>query len=79
MLIRNDMQGFNGFIIDANLLDLEMENDSFTWFGTQGKCSKLDRFLVNSIWSDLGQWSVKSLCRLSSDHKPIMLSSNSVS
>lgn len=76
---RSDMQGFNCFIKDANLLDLEMENDSFTWFGPQGKCSKLDRFLVNEVWLESGQWTVKALCKLSSDHKPILLSCNLIS
>lgn len=76
---RNDMQGFNNFIKDANLLDLDMINDSFTCFGPQGKCTKLDRFLENEVWLESGQWSVKALCRLSSDHKPILLSCKLIS
>lgn len=43
------------------------------------KCSKLDRFLVNSVWLESGAWSVKALCRLSSDHKPILLSCKYIS
>lgn len=65
---RTDIKGFNSFIKNANLMDLEMENKSFTWFGPQGKCSKLDRFLVNSLWFESGMWNVKALSRLSSDH-----------
>lgn len=76
---RNDIQGFNRFIKNSNLLDLDMEDGSFTWFGPQGKCSKLDRFLINNIWAESGQWSVKALCRLTSDHKPIILSSDKAS
>lgn len=63
------MKEFNAFIKDANLMDLEMKNDNFTWFGPQGKCSKLDRLLVNSNWLESGSWSIVSLCRLASDHK----------
>lgn len=76
---RNDMKGFNAFIKDANLTDMEMGNDSFTWFGPQEKCSKLDRFLVNNNWLDSGSWSVVALCRLTSDHKPIHFSCNHIS
>lgn len=70
---RRDTQVFDAFIKNSNLQDLEMDNDNFTWFGPQGKCSKLDRFLVNCKWLESGQWSVKSHCRLSSDHNPIQL------
>lgn len=70
---RRDMKEFNAFIKDANLMDLGLGNDNYTWFGPQGKCSKLDRFLVNGVWLESGSWSVSSLCRISSDHKPIHL------
>lgn len=67
------MNGFSSVIKDVNLMKLEMENDNFTWFGPQGRCSKLDRYLVNDKWLDFGSWAVKAHCRLSSDHKPIHL------
>lgn len=70
---RRDMKEFNALIKDANLMDLGLGNDNYTWFSPQGKCSKLDRFLVNGVWLELGSWSVSSLCRISSDHKPIHL------
>lgn len=70
---RRDLVGFNEFIHDSNLLDLEIVNSLFTWFGPQGKKSKLDRALVNANWMDLGQWTLKALCRSNSDHRPLLL------
>lgn len=70
---RNDSKGFEYFITDNNLFDLELNNSLFTWFGPNGKCSKLDRFLVNDKWMEVGSWQASSLCRQLSDHKPIFL------
>lgn len=44
---RNDMMHFNDFINNVNLLELAASNATFTWFGSQGRKSKLDRVLVN--------------------------------
>lgn len=53
---RNDFKGFEYFISDNNLFDLVLNNTLFTWFGSNGKCSKLDRFLVNDKWMEVGSW-----------------------
>lgn len=47
---RNDTEGFNKYIANANLMDLAINNSQFTWFGPAGKKSKLDRMLVNHEW-----------------------------
>lgn len=49
---RSDSEGFNHLINNANLLDLALLNDQFTWFGPLGRKSRLDRALVNSSWWD---------------------------
>ncbi|XP_074360367.1 uncharacterized protein LOC141700527 [Apium graveolens] len=70
---RMDVQGFASFIKSNNLCDVGLINDSFTWFGPQGKCNRLDRFLLNDLWFSEGLWEVKALHRLLSDHKPLVL------
>lgn len=74
LICRRDAKGFDNFIRDNNLLDLAFNNTCFTWFGPNGKCSKLDRFLVNDKWFEVGTWQAISLCRNLSDHKPILIS-----
>lgn len=44
---RKDSVGFDNFIKDNILLDINLSNASFTWFGPDGKCSKLDRVILN--------------------------------
>ncbi|KAK1396773.1 hypothetical protein POM88_006636 [Heracleum sosnowskyi] len=65
---------FNDFIQDCNLMDLEPQNSTFTWFGKDGKRSKLDRFLLDSVWFSKCQWKVHALGRKHSDHKALILS-----
>lgn len=55
------------------MLDLGITNSLFTWIGTDGKCSELDRFLLSESWFIYGQWKVNSLGRQLSDHKAIYL------
>lgn len=75
---KKDSIGFDSFIKDNNLLDLGIINSSFTWFGANGKCNKLDRFLLNGKWFGIGSWKVSSLGRQLLDHKIIYLQSDQV-
>ena len=52
---RHDMEAFNRMIDDGNLLEIEITNAKFTWFGPDGKKSKLDRVLVNTEWLQNGK------------------------
>ncbi|KAJ0878597.1 putative RNA-directed DNA polymerase [Helianthus annuus] len=66
---------FNEFIFDTGLIEYSMSGRKFTFFSDNGnKCSKLDRFLVNSEF--FNSWpaaSCRVLSRLWSDHNPIIL------
>ena len=70
---RNDTEGFDSLIKDCNLLDISPANANFTWYGPEGKKSRLDRILVNFDWSQMAIWEVSALCRKHSDHKPLMM------
>ncbi|KAL8519404.1 hypothetical protein ACS0TY_010371 [Phlomoides rotata] len=46
-----DMDKFNDFILQSNLIDIQLTGRFFTWYHPDGSCkSKLDRVLVNSEW-----------------------------
>ena len=68
-----DSREFNDLIKDHNLLDIKMINASYTWFGSEGRKSRLDRALLNGVWFQTAIWEIKALCRKHSDHKPILL------
>lgn len=72
-----DSVEFNDFIIHNNLFDAKFINSPFTWYGRDGKCSKLDMVLLNRNWFDSGDWLLKALDRKNSDHRAILLSSKS--
>lgn len=43
-----EMENFDGFINQNNLLDISLRGRVFTWYRSDGTCkSKLDRALVN--------------------------------
>uniref|UniRef100_A0A2N9G4U0 Reverse transcriptase domain-containing protein n=1 Tax=Fagus sylvatica TaxID=28930 RepID=A0A2N9G4U0_FAGSY len=70
------MVGFSDFISNLGLLDPPLEGGSFTWSNNRGNpsMSRIDRFLFTTDWD--GCFSLiwqKRLCRLLSDHSPIML------
>ncbi|KAK1365142.1 hypothetical protein POM88_040703 [Heracleum sosnowskyi] len=69
---------FNKFIEDINLMDLEILNSSYTWFGVDEKKSKLDRVLPNSQWFSIGAWMIKAMNMKLSDHKPLVLFINKI-
>lgn len=70
---RRDVDGFNKLIDNSNLMEMGMINARFTWFGYDGRQSKLDRALVNSSWFMKSEWIVKALPKKHSDHKPILM------
>lgn len=74
MYRRNDITGFNQFVDNSNLLDLDIVDGPFTWFGLAGRKSILDRTLVNSHWWSEGSWILRTTNRKRSDHKALLLS-----
>lgn len=64
---------FDLFIKNLNLLEVPLVKGEFTWFGPNGKRSKLDRCLVNLDWMEQGNWIVESHPRKSSDHRALVL------
>lgn len=60
-------------LVDGGLWDIPLVSHKFTWFGPQGKKSKLDRAIVNVKWSENYQWHLYSFQRQHSDHRPIFL------
>lgn len=71
----NDMERFNNFIGDNNLIEVQLTGKRFTWYRPDGTCkSKLDRMLVNSTWCR--SWPnqiLKDGRRSLSDHIPIFI------
>ncbi|WOG92471.1 hypothetical protein DCAR_0311740 [Daucus carota subsp. sativus] len=72
----HESSAFNDFIEDTGLIDVHLVNSMFTWFGPANKCSRLDRILVSHDWLSLGNWSLTAQDRVSSDHRPIVLTIN---
>ncbi|KAK1393562.1 hypothetical protein POM88_012618 [Heracleum sosnowskyi] len=70
---RSDVDGFNRLIDNVNLLDPEIDNAQYTWYGPTGKRCKFDRILFNNTWWGSGQWSLRALNRKKSNHKPLLL------
>lgn len=71
---------FNSLIQDLAIIDLPMNNQSFTWSNMQRNptMARLDRFLVSTEWDqEFPLTKVESLPRVTSDHFPILLSSES--
>lgn len=70
-----EMDDFNHFIADANLVEIPLCGRFYTWYRKNGSCkSKLDRLLVNEEW--INKWpdySLKSGGRSFSDHCPIFI------
>lgn len=73
------IRGFRQAMIDAGLIDLQMNGYEFTWFKSLGTVraveEKLDRALVNSSWCNLfPAAALEFLTTTSSDHYPLLLS-----
>jgi len=70
------MIDFSDFIEDMDLLDLQLEGGSFTWFkgDNNNADSRIDRILISKEWDDsfckIKQAVLQKLC---SDHNPIAL------
>ncbi|KAL4342378.1 hypothetical protein GQ457_08G025470 [Hibiscus cannabinus] len=43
-------ENFNSFIQGSKLIDLPLRGKKFTWYGPNGKRSRLDRFLIDEYW-----------------------------
>ncbi|KAK9941488.1 hypothetical protein M0R45_018082 [Rubus argutus] len=75
------MNIFNDFITEANLRDLPLLNPKFTWSNMRDEAvwRRLDRFLFSSEWEDCFPNARQStLSRVTSDHCPIELNTNSL-
>ncbi|KAK1360352.1 hypothetical protein POM88_044826 [Heracleum sosnowskyi] len=66
------MESFNDFIKDQNLFDIDLSNTKFTWIGSAGKKSRLDRVLVCEKWFAAGEWGLFAMHRKKSDHKRLI-------
>lgn len=56
--LSNQMQQFNRFIQECELIDLPLRGASYTWTNNQDRrvCSRLDQFLLSSDWLNQDQW-----------------------
>lgn len=70
----SDSIELDSFLKDLDFWDVPLVNAEFTWFGPYSRCSRIDRALINHNWRSLGQWSLFSLGRKSSDHSVLLLS-----
>lgn len=66
------------FMAQTDLGDVPIHKGVFTWFGPGGRCSRLDRVLINHTWRVQEEWSLISKGRKSSDHFAILLSQNNI-
>ncbi|KAL4385576.1 hypothetical protein GQ457_15G025080 [Hibiscus cannabinus] len=70
---------FNRFIEDCELVDLPLLGKKFTWFGPNGKRSRLDRFLLDiGLVSITSEWIQEGLKRSVSDHVPVLLYNSTI-
>ncbi|KAK8698013.1 hypothetical protein V6N13_114145 [Hibiscus sabdariffa] len=68
---------FCEFVCTAALSNVPLQGKAFTWFGSENKCSRLDRFLVSNEWFQrFDSLAVISLPRELFDHSPILLVSD---
>ncbi|XP_020233376.1 uncharacterized protein LOC109813582 [Cajanus cajan] len=70
-----DMEEFNSFIRDMELIDVPLVGKRFTWFRSDGSMmSRLDRVLVSESWSaHWGAGFVEVIPHDVSDHCPLIL------
>lgn len=71
-----DSEDLNDFILLNNLLDIPINNYTFSWFGPLNKQSQLDRALLSQNWKHLQQWNLKGIGRKHSDHVFLHLFTN---
>ncbi|KAL8503461.1 hypothetical protein ACS0TY_022272 [Phlomoides rotata] len=72
---KREMEDFDKFIRDSNLIDLPLSGRSYTWYRPDDSCkSRLDRFLLNEEWiACYPKAHLKGLPRSISDHCPLIL------
>ncbi|KAE8726444.1 hypothetical protein F3Y22_tig00006886pilonHSYRG00006 [Hibiscus syriacus] len=69
-----EIEAFNKFIENCNLLDMPLAGRKFTWFGPSNRRSRLDRIFVEDDWlQENCEVSLWGLPRTVSDHIPIVL------
>lgn len=71
---QKDSSWLNSIIINNNLWDVPLTNYQITWFGPNGKCSKLDRALIKCKGHTNTNWTLRGVGRKSSDHVGLLLS-----
>ncbi|XP_026452343.1 uncharacterized protein LOC113352782 [Papaver somniferum] len=75
------MRDFISFITNHDLVDLPLSGAKYTWsnFRENPYCSKIDRFLLNSLWEAMFPYTIQSAKpRPVSDHTPLLLSTTMV-
>ncbi|KAL8498535.1 hypothetical protein ACS0TY_021749 [Phlomoides rotata] len=72
---KREMEDFDKFIRDSNLIDLPLSGRSYTWYRPDGSCkSRLDHFFLNKEWIACYPTArLKGLPRSISDHCPLIL------
>ncbi|KAE8696464.1 hypothetical protein F3Y22_tig00110670pilonHSYRG00065 [Hibiscus syriacus] len=69
-----EIEAFNKFIENCNLLDMPLAGRKFNWFGPSNRRSRLDRIFVEDDWlQENCEVSLWGLPRTVSDHIPIVL------
>ena len=78
--VTRSMRDFDALIREMKLIDPALSNTEFTWSNMRENlaCSRIDRFLFTDSWGDMWQ-SIRQegLTRVTSDHCPIILDTNS--
>lgn len=69
-----DTKELQDFMEKTGSWDVPILQGDYTWFDPDGKCSILDRALVNHLWRNHGDWVLASQGRKFSDHAVILLS-----
>ncbi|KAL7169037.1 hypothetical protein ACSBR2_034129 [Camellia fascicularis] len=72
------MKNFNEFVDQMELYDLPMLGRQFTWCNASegDRWSRIDRFLLDSLWLEKFPFNQWGLPRTISDHSPILLKEN---
>ncbi|WOL14805.1 hypothetical protein Cni_G23586 [Canna indica] len=73
----NSISAYRDLCIEAGLMDVRFQKSKFTWcnnrVGTERIWAMLDKALVNWEWiNTFNRNYVQHLCKIASDHKPIM-------
>lgn len=61
------------FLENNDLWDFQLQNYKYTWFGPNGKYSRLDRAIINFEWASLVNWVLIDKGRRFSDNSAILI------